>query len=428
MSAKIVYNILLLLLLTVRQSLSFRNDIVVQVTHGSSLSVSMLRLKSITNHTSSTTTTDLESSSSSSSSTHLSDDEQSETEEAEASNDSPEEKKPTSEQLKERFATGAGWTTNSKWNRSQSSSYYSFKTQLLNERPLGGFNVVWGRSGSRKAALFSMPNQNFNVIPNNDSTTANAEAGVAMLESTTTTTPRTTMAAQAKAIFQMCRPKNLPACVLIHVVALRIIQAAVASDSSLSALFFSPGVLATLSALLLITSVSMLLNDYYDSKSGVDMENEGIGEDKPLVTGVLPRAVVRQVITLMCIAIITSTFNVPSNAAKFGIVASGVAVYYYTEYIKPITWVKNICCATLIAASPIVSALAAFQQLVRDNKAAATLDATALVPLGRMVLSMFSWSMSREIVMDIRDCKLYHFYIMLSFKNWWMFLSVIVSE
>jgi 4-hydroxybenzoate polyprenyltransferase len=111
------------------------------------------------------------------------------------------------------------------------------------------------------------------------------------------------------------------------------------------------------------------------------------------------------VITLLCIAIITCTFSVPSNVAKFGIVASGVAVYYYTEYIKPITWVKNICCATLIAASPVVSAFAAFCQILRDSPKTVTVSATSLYPIARMVFSMFSWCMSREIVMDIRDCK-----------------------
>lgn len=402
--------LLLVLLLTVDDSSCFRGEVVVQVTPGSSLlSVSTLRLTSATSNQTSSTTSDVESSSSA----QLSEKEQSEAEE-EDSNDTDEEVEHTAQPLKEELASGVSWIAYSKWNRSHSaSSYHKFQTKLLKERPLGGFNVAWGRSnGSRKAALFSMPNHNLNVIPNNDSITANAEAAaIAILEgaktSHTTVIPSTTFSEQASAIFQMCRPKNLPACVLIHVAALRSIQNAVASDLSLQELLFRPGILATLAALLLITSVSMLLNDYYDSKSGVDFENNDRtdGEEKPLVSGVISRAVVRQVITVLCIAIITCTFAVPSNVAKLGIVASGVAVYYYTEYIKPITWVKNICCATLIAASPVVSAFAAFRQILRDSPKTVALSASSLFPIGRMVFSMFSWCMSREIVMDIRDCK-----------------------
>lgn len=402
--------LLLVLLLTVDDSSSFRGEVVVQVTPGSLLSVSTLRLKSATSNQTSSTTSDLESSSS----TQLSEKEQSDSEE-EDSNDTDDEVEHTAQPIQEELATGVSWIAYSKWNRSHSaSSYHKFQTKLLKERPLGGFNVAWGRSnGSRKAALFSMPNHNLNVIPNNDSITANAEAAaIAILEGaktshTSVVIPSTTFSEQASAIFQMCRPKNLPACVLIHVIALRSIQNAVASDSSLPALFFRPGILATLAALLLITSVSMLLNDYYDSKSGVDFENNDRtdGEEKPLVSGVISRAVVRQVITVLCIAIITCTFTVPSNVAKLGIVASGVAVYYYTEYIKPITWVKNICCATLIAASPVVSAFAAFHQILRDSPKTVALTISSLFPIVRMVFSMFSWCMSREIVMDIRDCK-----------------------
>jgi len=405
MTVKVIL-ILLVLLLTVEESSGFRGEVVVQVTPGSSLlSVGTLRLTSATSNQTSSTTSDLESST-----TQVSEKEQSEAEED--SDDTDEEVEHATQPLKEGSVTDVSWITYSKWNRSHSaSSYHKFQTKLLKERPLGGFNVAWGRgNGSRKASLFSMPNQNLNVIPNNDSITANAEAAaIAILEgaktSLTSAIPSTSFSDQASAIFHMCRPKNLPACVLIHVVALRSIQNAVASDSSLQGLFFRPGILATLAALLLITSVSMLLNDYYDSKSGVDLENNNgtNGEEKPLVTGVISRAVVRQVITLLCIAIITCTFSVPSNVAKFGIVASGVAVYYYTEYIKPITWVKNICCATLIAASPVVSAFAAFCQILRDSPKSVTLTATSLYPIARMVVSMFSWCMSREIVMDIRD-------------------------
>mmetsp|Transcript_27711 Transcript_27711/g.39648 ORF Transcript_27711/g.39648 Transcript_27711/m.39648 type:complete len:508 (+) Transcript_27711:87-1610(+) len=297
-------------------------------------------------------------------------------------------------------------------NRPHTSTPYSnFRTTHLihNQRPFGGFN--WSRN--RVNALFSTPNQNFNVIQNNESRTANAEAGAA------TKLSATTLLAYSKAIFKMCRPHNLPGPVIIHLVTLRIIQAAF--GASFMELFLSSGQLATLAASLLITCVSMLLNDYYDSKSGLDLENEifrnsltrvaesnhpfdtvvnGAPSGKPLVNQEIPRMFVRQFITFLCIGCILCTFTVPSNISKFGIVASGVIVYYYTEYIKPITWMKNVCCASLIAASPFVTAMSALSQLTVDKTA---FGSKVLLPVGRMILALFAWSMSREIVMDIED-------------------------
>jgi hypothetical protein len=53
----------------------------------------------------------------------------------------------------EGLATDISWITYSKWNRSHSaSSYHEFQTKLLKERPLGGFNVAWGRGNSSRKA------------------------------------------------------------------------------------------------------------------------------------------------------------------------------------------------------------------------------------------------------------------------------------
>ena len=241
-------------------------------------------------------------------------------------------------------------------------------------------------------------------------------------------------------LLKMCRLQNLPGVLVFHVVAVHLIHRVAASQydaiPSLLSLIVQPGMLATLLATMLIACISMLFNDYYDTKSGLDFINEmaklnSVREmspkslrnspgsmttaefyssallapdsephsEKPLVTGELPRRVARNFITLMAIMTLTTTMVLPGILPKLAVLVSGIIVYFYTESLKPITWIKNISCAGLIAASPLVSGVAAWHILSLPRFGA------ALSSLIRLMACIFTWSMSREIVMDITDCK-----------------------
>merc|ERR1711971_444420 len=75
--------------------------------------------------------------------------------------------------------------------------------------------------------------------------------------------------------------------------------------------------------------------------------------------------------------------------------------FWYTQHLKPITWLKNVVCAGIIALSPFTSYTAAamlsssssglFMSVLRDTK------------LWALTGALFCGLNAREILMDMRD-------------------------
>eukprot|EP00980_Cylindrotheca_fusiformis_P014740 scaffold4009_cov124-Cylindrotheca_fusiformis.AAC.20 len=191
-------------------------------------------------------------------------------------------------------------------------------------------------------------------------------------------------------LITMTRPANLPGVVLFHMLGTYLVLPETAHG--FWSLFFSPRMMMTLVALLLTSSTSMLVNDYYDYKLGHDTSKI----HKPLPSHSITLATVRKFLTslyalaLMCVTVL------PGAPARASVTMGLILTFWYTKHLKPKTWLKNAVCASLIALSPLTSGLAA---LGVDG----TYSWNGIAPLIRVVSTLFIGIFGREITMDIND-------------------------
>lgn len=96
------------------------------------------------------------------------------------------------------------------------------------------------------------------------------------------------------------------------------------------------------------------------------------------------------------------------------VIGGAIITYLYTVHLKPKTWIKNLSCASLVAMSPVTSALAAWEVLCDGTFLKgqgvvgmfSTQPPFYLIfksPICFLVVSLFSGIFSREVLMDITD-------------------------
>jgi len=231
-----------------------------------------------------------------------------------------------------------------------------------------------------------------------------------------------------KQLFLLCRPVNFPIVALFHV--LGVHQAArfwestsASSPSLLIPLLKHPSMIMVLLSLLLVTSTSMITNDYYDARNGVD-DNYANAEDvdnnendhyHPLARGEVPFSVAKTFDSYLYAVLLLSSAFVPGVISRLFVLGGAIITYLYTVHLKPRTWIKNLSCAALVAMSPVTSGLAAWCVLCEEGGflEGGLGDAVSAVPfhlifrspLSFLVVALFAGIMSREILMDITDCE-----------------------
>jgi 4-hydroxybenzoate polyprenyltransferase len=191
-------------------------------------------------------------------------------------------------------------------------------------------------------------------------------------------------------LVSMTRPSNLPVVVLLHMLGTFL----VIKETGITywSLFFSPGMMMTLVALLLTSATSMLVNDYYDYKLGHDTTKIY----KPLPSNRITLPTVKKFLTslyaisLMCVTVL------PGVPARATVTMGLILTFWYTKHLKPKTWLKNAVCASLIALSPLTSGLAALG-------ISESYSWSGVAPLLRVVSTLFVGILGREITMDIND-------------------------
>lgn len=233
-------------------------------------------------------------------------------------------------------------------------------------------------------------------------------------------------------LLKMTRPSNFPGVVLFHILGIhRALSAGLFpaipiaySKSLLLETLRRPQIIIVLLALLLTSATSMVVNDYYDARSGTDarnlltqalQKNSGNEDntynhlDKPLATGDVPMIVAKRFLSYLYAALLVCLCAVPGIASRLTVVVAAMLTFFYTQHLKPRTWLKNVSCAGLIALSPFTSGSAALS-LVLDGAHGATSSTTTLGSVGpafaslwRLVLTLFAGFMSREILMDVCD-------------------------
>eukprot|EP00245_Coleochaete_scutata_P005542 TRINITY_DN19189_c0_g1_i1.p1 TRINITY_DN19189_c0_g1~~TRINITY_DN19189_c0_g1_i1.p1 ORF type:complete len:420 (-),score=47.40 TRINITY_DN19189_c0_g1_i1:919-2178(-) len=180
----------------------------------------------------------------------------------------------------------------------------------------------------------------------------------------------------------MARPHNFaPSCIMVF------LGAWLASDRCFQLVMWSPSVwlVALLSGTIAVAS--MLANDVFDFRSGVDRIN---GPDKPLVSGRVHPDDAELAAGCMYAAVVLGCCCLPSLPLRLLIGGATVITYIYTPFLKRITVIKNITVAAIISSSVLAGALVA--------GGGAGLERAAPVSL-----FLFLSVVMREILMDIGD-------------------------
>lgn len=210
--------------------------------------------------------------------------------------------------------------------------------------------------------------------------------------------PTPTVRSSLGLLFRMTRPENFPGVVLFHMVGIRLaLQRTPFASHYWRILLREPTLWITLVVLLLTSSTSMVVNDYYDAKLGRD----DTSKHKPLVDGEVPLRVARTFVSYLYGAALLGLAFVPGIPTRLSVVIGLMLTYLYTQYLKPVTWWKNVVCASLIALSPLTSGSAALHLATQQNFVPQSLT---IAPLWRLVSTLFFGILGREITMDCNDC------------------------
>jgi len=200
-----------------------------------------------------------------------------------------------------------------------------------------------------------------------------------------------------KIFFGMTRPSNFPGVVLLHVLGVYLaLQSPHVENAQLLPTLARPSMMIVLSCLLLTSAASMMVNDYFDNKIGIDSDVR-----KPLVGGTVTMAAVKSFLYYIYQVIALLLTAVPGVPSRLMVVIGNMITYWYTKHLKPVTWLKNVVCAAIIGLSPATSGAAAFHLLSTEN----SFKVFGVSALSRLVTTLFLGFTGREILMDINDVK-----------------------
>jgi 4-hydroxybenzoate polyprenyltransferase len=263
-------------------------------------------------------------------------------------------------------------------------------------------------------------------------------------------------------LFQMIRPNNIPGIILFHMLGVYLVLVhALTTAGTISnivvpnywtILLKEPVIWLTLISTNLVSATSMVVNDYYDAKLGRDTLKQhhqqqiklhhnigtGGGNDDPSITdssnndnivndstdtkwilhpvnGMWNKLVTRRLLMYMYSISLCIATCLPGIPTRLSVNIALMMTYMYTVHFKPITLMKNIVCATLIALAPWTSGsstLYLLQQQYNINIVAtgsSSLSSVlhggvwAIPSLWRLFGVLFTGVLGREILMDCND-------------------------
>ena len=140
---------------------------------------------------------------------------------------------------------------------------------------------------------------------------------------------------------------------------------------------------------IIVTTGSMLINDYHDHKLGVD--NEKTKPGRPLVTGQVRPESVKLVLKWAYALHLTLLCLVDTPGMRLWVLGNTLLTYLYSVHLKPITGLKNFVCATIVSLAVGLGALA-----MGGGGASVKAVWRPMAAVGGLI-----WH--REIVMDIKD-------------------------
>ena len=139
----------------------------------------------------------------------------------------------------------------------------------------------------------------------------------------------------------------------------------------------------------IVTAGSMLINDYFDHKHGVD--TRATKPDRPLVAGDVRPATVKLVLKWAYAALLALICLIDTATMRLWVLANALATYVYTRHLKPVPVVKNAACAAVVAMAVGLGGLA------RGG------GVGSLAPLGPAMAATAGLICHREMLMDCKD-------------------------
>ena len=265
-------------------------------------------------------------------------------------------------------------------------------------------------------------------------------------------------------LFKMIRPNNIPGIILFHMLGVYLVlvhatttaaTVAVGGSNGLvgvvpsywTILLKEPVIWLTLISTNLVSATSMVVNDYYDAKLGRDtlkqhqhqwlqqQQQEQQHDDSNSsstndlaandsndtkwilhpVNGIWNKLVTRRLLMYLYSMALCLSNCLPGIPTRISVNIALMMTYLYTVHFKPITLMKNIVCATLIALAPWTSGsctLYLLQQQYHVNMigtggiSLSTLlrgGVWAIPSLWRLFGILFAGVLGREILMDCND-------------------------
>lgn len=212
-------------------------------------------------------------------------------------------------------------------------------------------------------------------------------------------TSSTTVWKSRGSLFQMTRPANIPGVILFHMLGVYLVLEATGQSANYwSILLKEPVVWLTLLATNIVSATSMLVNDYYDAKLGRD----ALKSDSKLLLlkdSPLSQPVVKLFLMYMYAAALVVSNFLPGIPTRLSVTVALIMTYLYTVHLKPMTWVKNVVCASLIALAPWTSGSCVLYLL----KYTGNISIWFVPSLWRLFGVLFCGVVSREILMDCTD-------------------------
>jgi 4-hydroxybenzoate polyprenyltransferase len=149
----------------------------------------------------------------------------------------------------------------------------------------------------------------------------------------------------------------------------------------------------------LIPDFNQLVNDYYDAKLGRDAMKRKEKIILHFENGVSLNLVRELLMYMYASALLVASF-LPGIPTRLAVNWALIMTYLYTKHLKPMTWIKNIVCASVISLAPWTAGSSVFHLLQNTD---ATMGIFFVPSLWRLFTVLFAGILGREILMDCND-------------------------
>jgi hypothetical protein len=194
----------------------------------------------------------------------------------------------------------------------------------------------------------------------------------------------TSLWSKRRELVGMTRPSSIIGISLFHMVGTYL---ALNSDTYWNILLKRPSLWIVFLCEILVSSTSMIVNDYHDAKLGRDAYKKVNLKKKVLVSGKVSFPEAKTFVTYLYSVALILVCLLPGAPTRLAITTSLMATFLYTKHLKPKFGIKNAVCAMLVACTPWTSSMAALY--TTNTKHAFH---TSILACGRLVSCLFFWS------------------------------------